>query len=174
MRIYNYQDGTGAFLSESDAAIDPLETAAAQAENPDAEPVYLMPALATTIAPPEFGPGQWPVFRDEAWTLVPDYRGEVWFTEDGAPRTVLEVGDPAEQGLLRVPSVKPRTSDDVKAEAYRALEESDIIVLRSFEADLPVPEEWKAYRRQLRLLTGSETPAPDTVVPSPPEKPAWL
>ena len=58
MRIYHYDHVTGEFLGAGSADPSPLE--------PD---VYLIPANATDIAPPECGAGERSVFRAAAWNI---------------------------------------------------------------------------------------------------------
>jgi hypothetical protein len=49
----------------------------------------------------------------------------------------------------------------VLAEAKHALKESDIVVLRCYEENAPVPAEWVAYRKQLRdVVAGKATDLP--------------
>lgn len=43
-----------------------------------------LPAGATLEEPPEAGDGEVVVWRDEVWAVVPDYRGPVFQTADGA------------------------------------------------------------------------------------------
>lgn len=67
MKIYNYQSGTGEFLSEGVADPDPLEGVNEETGEPNA---WLMPALATTIKPPAYKPGNVVVFREGKWGYV--------------------------------------------------------------------------------------------------------
>jgi hypothetical protein len=56
--------------------------------------------------------------------------------------------------------------------ALRALNDSDLIVLRCFEKDIPVPVEWRTYRQNLRdILKGRSTAA---TLPVAPVKPVGL
>ena len=66
--VYNYNPDTGEYLGPETAYESPMEPG-----------VYLIPAHATTIAPPEADAGHVAVFADGAWTLVEDHRGEVWY-----------------------------------------------------------------------------------------------
>lgn len=68
MIVYDYNPETGEYKDTSEAQESPLELG-----------VYLIPAHATAIAPPEAGAGRVAVFADGAWTLVEDHRGEVWY-----------------------------------------------------------------------------------------------
>ena len=66
--VYNYNPDTGEYLG--------LETAH---ESPMEPGVYLLPAHSTEAEPPEAGEHQAAVYRNGAWTLVEDHRGEVWY-----------------------------------------------------------------------------------------------
>ena len=66
--VYNYNPDTGEYLGPETAYESPMEPG-----------VYLIPAHATTIAPPEADAGHVAVFAGGAWTLVEDHRGEVWY-----------------------------------------------------------------------------------------------
>lgn len=66
--VYNYDPDTGEYLG--------LETAY---ESPMEPGVYLLPAHSTETVPPEAGEHQAAVYRNGAWTLVEDHRGEVWY-----------------------------------------------------------------------------------------------
>lgn len=73
--IYNY-NATGEYTGESLADESPLEPG-----------VFLIPAYATTIAPPAAGANQAAVFDEaaNAWQLVPDFRGaQLYSTSDGS------------------------------------------------------------------------------------------
>jgi hypothetical protein len=69
MRIYNYHFETGAFTGEDDADPDLLEPGN-----------FIIPAYATTKAPPELETGQRAVF---------DRARDDWTVDDGPPPTPL-------------------------------------------------------------------------------------
>ncbi len=87
MFVYQTNPETGELLSIQIAQLDPLETEL-RGEN-----VYLIPAHATTIEPPEAIPGHVRVFNSGAWEHVPDYRGmTVWDTGTGARTVIANLG----------------------------------------------------------------------------------
>lgn len=47
---------------------------------------------------------------------------------------------------------EPVAADDTVLHATQALQASDIVLLRCFEADISLPMEWKAYRATLRQI----------------------
>lgn len=79
MRIYNYCPVTGEFLSIAEADESPLEPG-----------VFMIPALATDVAPPKTGANVTVVFAAGKWSKVSDHRGEVWFD---AQRNKHEISD---------------------------------------------------------------------------------
>jgi hypothetical protein len=71
VKIYHYHRDTKIFVAVSEARLDPLETEKAK------EAVYLIPAYATTQAPPEVIKGVVAVYDEKlkTWITMPDYRG---------------------------------------------------------------------------------------------------
>jgi|OM-RGC.v1.025426607 hypothetical protein len=67
MKIYNYHPEYKHFVSESIADESPLEPG-----------VYLIPAHATIIEPPNYESGTIPIFRDSYWDVIEDRRG-TWY-----------------------------------------------------------------------------------------------
>jgi hypothetical protein len=64
-----------------------------------------LPAGATLEEPPQAGDGEVVVWRDEAWVVVPDYRGVAYRTTDGTEVTHSMPGElPAELTTLPRPS----------------------------------------------------------------------
>lgn len=78
MLVYNYHPQTGEYAGAETACESPLEPG-----------VYLLPAHGTTDEPPAAGPGYVAVYRDGAWSLVEDHRGEVRY--DTATRERHEI-----------------------------------------------------------------------------------
>ena len=60
MKIYNYNQSTGVLLNEGVADASPLE-----------RDVFLIPANATTIAPPDCPDGHRRAFREGGWIIEP-------------------------------------------------------------------------------------------------------
>ncbi|WP_042297856.1 tail fiber assembly protein [Paraburkholderia bannensis] len=94
MYIHNYDNTTGQYISTNLADADP--------KNQDR---WLVPAFCTDIQPPERVRNEWPFFVDGAWTLKPDYRGQMLYrTENGEPAEILMAGiAPADAGLTTMP-----------------------------------------------------------------------
>lgn len=92
MEIYNYDAASGALLRHHDAETGELVTQHAF-PSPLEEGVFLIPAHATAIAPPEFGAHEIAVFANDAWTVKPDYRAVKLFdTQTGAPAFIADIG----------------------------------------------------------------------------------
>lgn len=79
MRIYNYHPQNGEYLGTTEAK-----------ESPREEGVYLIPAHATTIEPPATQEHECAVFNGSEWELVPDHRGETYYTSWDDEGTTIE------------------------------------------------------------------------------------
>lgn len=107
MKIYHYDMISGESLGAGEARNNP---AFGELDQPE----YLIPAAATTIAPPSVGQQQAALFVSGAWCVVPDLRGTTAWTTDGQAVEITELGKSlADLGLL---SDKPPISlTDAKA-----------------------------------------------------------
>lgn len=95
--IYNYHPVTGEFLSTGLADPDP--------RIPNN---WLIPANATTIAPPAPADGHTAAFINGAWVSLKDHRGETWW-KDGQSYTITGLGDPSAEGFS--PDGPPETGE---------------------------------------------------------------
>lgn len=119
MALTVYQtDAAGLYLGPVEADESPLE-----------EGVYLIPAGCVEVAPPEVAAGEVAVWLGDAWSVVPDHRGETWFSAEGAPVVVTAVGDPALAGLTPEPPA-PSIEDQVVA----AIAAVDAVYRAKFDA----------------------------------------
>lgn len=115
MNVHHYDSTTGEYIHSTAASLDPLATEQA------GEPVYLLPARATWLAPPAAGEGEVAVWRDAAWTLVPDHRGQVYWLPDGTQYTITALGEtPPEDALFAAP---PLSLEDQILAALREVRE---------------------------------------------------
>jgi hypothetical protein len=99
MQIWNYHPTTSELLGASTADPDQLE-----------EGNWIIPAYATTIAPPSSQPGFAETFIGSSWSTVADHRGETWWPTEqqynDTPGVVVTfLGDPASHGLTNVEPV---------------------------------------------------------------------
>ncbi len=95
-QVHHYSPQDGAYLYASEARLDPLE------RNP------LVPANATTIAPPEVKAQQVAVWVDGAWQIKPDHRGETYWLADGSEHTIDKIGVAPPAGALDEKPPQPR------------------------------------------------------------------
>lgn len=72
MVIYHYHPVNGEFLGQGEADQSPLEIN-----------VFLIPAYATDVQPPTAGENQAAIFNDGAWSIVDDFRGVVYWDNNG-------------------------------------------------------------------------------------------
>ena len=84
-----------------------LYLGAVTADPSPAEPgVWLYPAFATLVPPPVSGPQQAAVWSGEAWTLVPDHRGETRWLDHATSYVVETLGEP--EGSIEQPPAPPQ------------------------------------------------------------------
>jgi len=81
MQIYNYDGTTGEYLFTSLADMSPLEKG-----------VYLIPANATTVAPPAAQVGYARVFGGSTWAQIRDLRGTKYWLSDGSENIMISLG----------------------------------------------------------------------------------
>ena len=82
MKIIYHFDENGAYCGASEARRSPLE-----------DDVYLIPAMATDLMPPATGKNECPVWEDGKWTLKPDFRGKVYWLDDGSECKIDRIGE---------------------------------------------------------------------------------
>lgn len=129
MLIYNYHPETGEFIGAAEAE-----------ESPFGDGEFLIPAHATTTAPPETVSGGHALsFDGETWHEVEDHRGETWFNAEGEPMVINLIGDPVAHGLQEEgPPPPPEPEPDPGNVKLRFAMVKDGVVLQVLEADLPV------------------------------------
>lgn len=103
MRVYSYNPATGEFVGDDVADPSPLE-----------DGVWLIPANATTVAPPAPQPGKAIVWTGSAWALKADHRGETWYggADGREPVEIKGIGDPAASGYTAAP--RPDTPEEAR------------------------------------------------------------
>jgi hypothetical protein len=74
MRIYHYHPEYNHFICEGIAEPSPL----------DPPGVWLIPAHATGIEPPQFSEGYIPIFNGESWDIIKDKRGIYYNKNNGS------------------------------------------------------------------------------------------
>jgi hypothetical protein len=87
-------------------------------ESPLEPGVFHLPAGCVDAVPPGPEAGKAPVWTGDAWSSVPDHRGETWYV-NGAAKTVDFVGDPTERGYS--PTPPSRSLDDLRADKLAAI-----------------------------------------------------
>ena len=108
MQIFHYDRVTGEFRGEATARIDPLD--------PERS---LIPANATTVAPPSVPSGHVAVFDGEAWASVEDLRGAVYYDPEGERHEVETLGFEIPASWSETPPPPPVpvfTEEDVRRE----------------------------------------------------------
>ena len=191
LQIYHYDQTTGAFLYQCDADQSPLE------ENVWLIPAYstTTPAPETgsneialyldgaSLVPSDYTLGDWVIKAD--WRGVP-----LWDTTTGHPVSIAAIGQtPSEIGATDEPCPGEEyrwdgtawTHDDAKAsslamkdlqgKARALLTASDTTLMRCYEAGIPLPAEWVAYRKALRAIISAKSGDPSQQLPTRPPYP---
>lgn len=122
MRIFHYHVDTGEFVGQGVARPDPLEAGR-----------YLVPRHATTKAPPKSGANEVAVYQSGGWSLVPDHRGAVYWTADGARAEVEGIGETVPVDALDAPPPLDLVAEKEAAiaEAVRIEEEKRLDAIRA-------------------------------------------
>ncbi|MBY6206892.1 MULTISPECIES: DUF4376 domain-containing protein [Halomonas] len=93
MMAYSYHPTTGEYVGHQMADPDPMQPGN-----------WLFPAYSTDIEPPTIGKNQTAVHDDEAWSLVPDWRGYQYWLADGTDHEITELGiEPPDDALSEAP-----------------------------------------------------------------------
>lgn len=155
-RIYEY-DHNGEYL-ESDKPVYARES-------PLEPGVFLIPANATAVAPPEAVAGKARIFDGAAWTLAEDHRGEtVWRKADALAVTVDWIGAVGEGYTALEPCAYPAWDAEAGAwsaddAAVAAARKSEILSGLAFLDDAAV----RPLRAVLAAqLAGADPDAEDT------------
>jgi hypothetical protein len=137
MIIYNYAPDNKEFLLESIADADPL-----------VEGNFLIPADATTVAPPELDEHEAAIYDEmsSTWSIIPDYRGvEVQSPYiNGLPITIKELGVKPENVDFEVP-IEP-TYQQKRALAYPSIGDQLDAIMKwlATESEFGIPAELKS------------------------------
>jgi hypothetical protein len=110
--FYCYSD-KGEFQGSYPAQESPLEPG-----------VYIRPILSTDIEPPTFTEGQVAIFENDAWSLVVDYRGKIWYNKITGESVEIDfIGEP-ENLVPTIPEIfviKKLRSDKVEEINWAAI-----------------------------------------------------
>lgn len=119
--------------------------------NPVREDDWLVPAFATTEAPPKFGAMQTAIFDGEKWKVVPDYRGYKYWTHDGEGFQIVSVGVEPPHGALSEPPPPPPVELAIESEPELSVEE-----LRAKAYADPVAGSDRLFAEAMRMQMTSE------------------
>ena len=103
--IHSFLAGTGEYAGSRVARMNPRRPG---------EPI--VPAIATLLAPPETGEREAAVFDEVtgAWSVVPDWRGVIWWDAEGAAHRTDELGEaPPEGAVMDAPPAPMHRHDGV-------------------------------------------------------------
>ena len=151
--VYSYDRDTGEYRGEAVAH-----------ENPRRPGVYLLPAFSTEAAPPPVGEHEAAVYRDGAWSIVPDWRGHEYWLADGSRHEITELGiAPPAEALDEEP---PRPADQRRKTAKDAIDAAAGAARRAFvSVGWGVEEEYRLAKAETDAWIAAGKPA-DAVPPS--------
>jgi hypothetical protein len=109
MLVYNYAPETGEYLGTSEAHESPLEPG-----------VYLVPACATTTAPPDAQTGCARCWNGSDWAQVEDHRGQTVYASDGTALTIATLGAIPGGCTATAPQADPNAAIDAQIVALEA------------------------------------------------------
>jgi hypothetical protein len=111
MEIYHYHPITGEYLGASSADESPLEPG-----------VFLIPAHACEDAPPPTGPNEKAIRSSGAWSVVPDYRGTIYWLPDGSRHEINDLDVvPPQDALFEAP---PPSLEQIKTGRREAMRQA--------------------------------------------------
>lgn len=158
MKIYNYCDLFNEYSGSSEAEESPLEPGE-----------FIIPANATTIAPPKKKDGYATVFKDGKWLRVKDNRGVAIYDKENQTAYTHKTLDPigSKYTLLSPPSIHHKFNGSAweldvnfhKAELSRAARIQRDQLLSACDwtqvSDSPQfgNDAWRGYRQDLREIT---------------------
>jgi hypothetical protein len=139
MRIYSFDKFTGEYTGDTTAVANP-------AFGEEGQPEFLFPAQTTLTPPPNTAANQTACFVSGNWEVLPDHRGEIGYTLDGAEVQITELGKTIEG--LNLQRTRPITAQAIRAERDTKLMVSDWTQL----SDVPqaVKDKYTTYRQALR------------------------
>jgi hypothetical protein len=163
MILHDYDSITGEYLGSSKAQA-----------NPKAEGEFLPRANATDKKLPSYGDGEKPVFKNNKWVVLKDYRGKTAYNANDRDDLyiVRDLGDLQDGFVLEQPELV--LSDDEKWEQVRQkrnnlLAQSDWTVLIDSPLTDEKKQEYITYRQALRDLPSKYNNPDNVVYPDQPE-----
>lgn len=163
MEIYHYDPRTGEFTGNGNADPDPLM-----------EGGWLIPAHATSDAPPPPGAGQVAAYRDGAWVLEPDHRGEIRYdTSTGRPVEITAPGPvPATLTAIAPPRVTAAWDGEGWVPDLAALKAAKLaevnagfeVAMRELLAGYPISEVMTWWKQELEAAIWNADQSAPTVL----------
>jgi hypothetical protein len=84
--VYNYDRETREYLSASEARLDPAESKLQEKD------VFLLPAHATFIEPPQDVKHKTAVLKNDKWSMKSDFRGTKYYNMNGKEFEITKIG----------------------------------------------------------------------------------
>ncbi len=109
MKIVYHYDENGTYCGASEACRSPLQ-----------DEVYLIPAMATDVMPPATGKNECPVWENGKWTVKSDFRGIVYWLDDGSECKINQIGETVPlNGLSQRPEVTTKKKNSFWSRLFK-------------------------------------------------------
>jgi len=144
--------------------------------DPEQEDRWMAPFGAYEDEPPAVGEHEIQRRVDIAWVIVPNYLGFIYWTADRVKHEITELGiSPPEGFLLADPGpsaeeIAEKARLNLIKRAEELLQKSNATVLNCYEAGVPVPADWRAWRASLKAIAATGV----GVIEDAPEAPAGV
>lgn len=116
---------------------------------------YLYPAGTRVKAPPVLKENEAArslgLDLNDDWEVVADFRGLTYWLADRTCTTITEVGITPPTGYLTA-DPGPTPAQATKELAVQALADSQNVLMGCYEAGIPFPSAWRAYRTALKAI----------------------
>lgn len=136
--------------------------------------VFIPPGGCVEEAPPEVGDKQVAKFVDGAWTVIPDWRGHIYWTADRVRHVITEAGvEPPADALASDPGpTAAQRWATLQGQAKAALDAASVTATRCVIAGVSFPDDWRAYVEALRAITRADSGDASAGLPTRPAYPA--
>lgn len=151
MQAYSYHPVTKIFSGEVSCQKSPLE-----------EGVYLLPANATTEAPPSLSENEVAIFENNDWCVVSDYRGKAIYSQNDSRITdvMKEIGDVAPQYWTIAPPPDNEKHYVMIAGTWQEYQKTSVEILAEYDLTM------ENYLKTARIQRGYTTREPSDYISS--------
>lgn len=151
--LYTYHPMTGEYTGETKPEYDLLHLQKANVLK------FMDLPFTTDKKPPEIGDNEKAIFADGQWSVIKDFRGQVWYNGT-VPMTITNLGDPTEYGLTPQPNAPVDPDAEKKQRVAELMTQLNIVSqqIGAYRSSEKIPQELLDRRervnRELNELVG--------------------